>query len=57
MREDEAEGFSKRKYERINDKRRRMGDKKLKIKKNKEKRAQAKKRFDGKDKTKRSSKF
>ena len=39
LREDEATGFSKRKYERINDKRRRMGDKKLKIKKNKEKRA------------------
>lgn len=33
--DDEAAGFSKRKYENLNDKRRRMGDKKTKLKKNK----------------------
>ena len=54
LREDESTGFSKRKYERINDKRRRMGDKKAKIKKNKEKRALVKQqKRGGKDKAKR----
>lgn len=33
--DDESAGFSKRKYETLNDKRRRMGDKKSKLKKNK----------------------
>ena len=34
--DDEAQGFSKKKYEKLNDKRRRMGDKKQKLKKNKQ---------------------
>ena len=33
--DDEAQGFSKRKYEKLNDKRRRMGEKKQKLEKNK----------------------
>ena len=33
--DDQANGFSKRKYESLNDKRRRMGDKKKQLKKNK----------------------
>ena len=33
--DDEANGFSKRKYETLNDKRRRMGDKKRQMRKNK----------------------
>ena len=33
--DDEANGFSKRKYENLNDKRRRMGDKKQKMLRNK----------------------
>ena len=33
--DDDAAGFSKRKYETLNDKRRRMGDKKKKLKRNK----------------------
>ena len=34
--DDEAEGFSKRKYETMNEKRRRMGEKKKKLEKNKQ---------------------
>ena len=33
--DDQAAGFSKRKYEKLNDRRRRMGDKKKQLKKNK----------------------
>lgn len=33
--DDEANGFSKRKYEGLNDRRRRMGEKKAEMKKNK----------------------
>ena len=33
--DDQASGFSKRKYETLNDKRRRMGDKKKQLKRNK----------------------
>ena len=43
LRDDEAQGFSKRKYEKVNDKRRRMGEKKQKLKKNKEKAKRASK--------------
>ena len=33
--DDQAAGFSKRKYEKLNDRRRRMGDKKKQLKRNK----------------------
>ena len=43
LKDDEAQGFSKRKYEKVNDKRRRMGEKKIKLRRNKEKAQRASK--------------
>ena len=40
--DDQAVGFSKRKYEKVNDKRRIMGEKKLKLKRNKTQAARSK---------------
>ena len=43
LKDDEARGFSKRKYESVNSKLRRMGDKKKRLKINKEKHKRANK--------------